>query len=230
MHFTARSIELIHERTTPGTFQIHVFDNGSDRLTQDFLYGLLKSNKIASLHLDSRNTGCLYNKAVFHAMTESKNTYYVVTDNDVYPPKLSPDWLQQMISIMDSHPEIAFLAPQLPPQFLQTPHEVQYDVVYCAAVGNTLKVVRKDAYPINDYLQEIGTYGDDGIVSEKVTKKGFKVAFCRNIFCYHAGQTINWGYKSEEVAMDPRKKGYGKPFEYTVEDWDTYRPEEKWKI
>ena len=229
-HFTARTMELIHERTIPGTFQVHIFDNGSDRFTQDMLYGMLKSNKITSLHLDSRNTGCCYNKAVFHVMTETKNPYYVVTDNDVYPPKLSPDWLSSMIAIMDNHPELAFLTPQLPPQGLQTPYQVDKDIVYCAAVGNTLKIVRREAYPLNDYAQEIGTYGDDGMVSEKVTQKGWKIAFCRDIFCYHAGQTDNWGYKKEEIDLDPRKQGYGKPFDYKVVNWDTFEPESNWKL
>ncbi len=113
---TSKTIDLIYQRTTPGTFRLHLFDNGSDRSTQDFLYGLLKEKKIASLHLDSRNTGCMYNKGVYHMMNECKDPYYCVTDNDVYPPKLEPDWLQQMLGIMAVHPEIAFLTPQLPPQ------------------------------------------------------------------------------------------------------------------
>jgi GT2 family glycosyltransferase len=229
--FTKKSIDLIHERTTPGTFRLHVFDNGSDAEVQTLLRDYFDRGLLTSIHLDSRNTGCLYNKAVFHAMTESTSEYYVVTDNDVYPPKLEPDWLSELIDIMDSRPDLAFLAPQLPPQFLQEPQDVAGDVVYAKAVGNTLKVVRREAYPFGEYDQLVGKFGDDGKVSELVRQKGWKVAFARNIYCYHAGQCVNWGYEEEDINKDPRKAGYGEPFKYEIENEETYIPKDpRWRI
>jgi len=236
--FLKKAIDLLYERTATDTFQLHVFDNCSDDATKQLLLGYFEAGLIKSLHLDSRNTGCLYNKAVFHAMTESTSEYYVVTDNDVYPPLLEPDWLSQLIDIMDARPNLAFLAPQLPPQFLQMPEKddsgrvtTTGDVVYCKAVGNTLKVTRREAYPFGDYEQLVGQYGDDGKVCELVRQKGWKVAFARNIYCYHAGQCVNWGYKPEDIDKDPRKSGYGKPFEYEVEDELKYIPKDpKWRI
>lgn len=225
--FTERCVREIHERTVPGSFQIVVYDNGSDRQTRDFLIGLLEQKKIMSLVLDSRNTGCLYNKIVFHAMVESSSKYYVVSDTDVYPPKLTPDWLSQMIAIMDRHPDIALLTPQLPPQWLQMPsNRKDEDVVYCKAVGNTTKLIRKEAFNkiVGKIEQAVGKFGDDGLVSDLLEKEGYKSAFCRNIFCYHAGQCDNWGYKPEEIAMDPRKSGYGKPYTYPIVNWETYEP------
>lgn len=229
-HFTSHTVATIHARTAPGTFRLHIYDNGSDKETRDYLIGLLDGSRITSLMLDSRNTGCLYNKVVFHAMTESKSEYYVISDNDVYPPLLDPDWLSQMKQIMDAHPELAILAPQLPPQRLQQPYEVKDDVVYCKAVGNTFKMVRRSAFPVDKMEPRIGEYGDDGMVCKYVEEAGWKTAFCRNIFCYHAGQTKDWGYEREQLDMDPRKKNYGPPFQYHVVDWDTYEPEAVWKI
>lgn len=222
--FTEKSINLIHERTESGTFQIHIYDNGSDKETQLFLNDLLQKKLIVSLHLDSRNTGCCYNKNIFQAMTESKNDFYCVTDNDIFPPKLSPDWLSQMIKIMTAHPRLVFLAPQLPPQSLQGPDmtRVMDDIIYCKAVGNTFKLVRRKYFPEIDTV--LGVFGDDGLVCEKVRQQGLDVAFCRNIFCYHAGQCENWGYKTEEVEKDPRKVGYGKPFIYALKNEETYEP------
>ena len=230
--FTLKTISLINQRTNIDTYEIHVYDNGSQRETTDKLYTLLSQGSIASLVLDSRNTGCLYNKIVFHAMTETKDKYYVISDNDVYPPNLSPDWLSSMIAVMEAHPEIALLAPQLPPQGLQMPYKVMDDVVYCRAVGNTFKVVRREAIAsiIPSINQQIGIYGDDGLVSEMLERNHWKVAFCKNIFCLHAGQCDNWGYKPEEVNQDPRKSGYGKPFSYALSNEVTYEPESKWKI
>lgn len=224
--FTRKSINLIRERTEPGSFQLHIFDNNSDFKMRENLIRLLNEGEIASLHLDSRNTGCLYNKGIFHMMVESTQKYYCISDNDVYPPKLSPDWLSQMIKIMDDHPELAFLVPQIPPQWLQGPDlsQVKDDIVYCKAVGNTFKIVRRSAFPISDFRPVLGVYGDDALVCEQVKLRNYKVAFCRNIFCFHAGQCENWGYREEEVAMDPRKSGYGEPFIYKFLNEETFEP------
>jgi hypothetical protein len=210
--FTERAVMEIHERTAPGSFQIHIYDNNSDSGTKNFLKSLLEKGLIVSLILDSRNTGCLYNKLVFHAMTETASPYYVVTDNDIFPPKLSPDWLSQMIALMEKYPEIAMLTPQFPPVNLMDPDPttIKEDIVFCRAVGNALKLVRRGMFPI-EYEQKIGVFGDDGLVSSLLKKNGGRVAFCRNIFCLHAGQTENWGYKKEEINMDPRKANYNQP-------------------
>jgi hypothetical protein len=53
--------------------------------------------------------------------------------------------------------------------------------------------------------------------------KGFATAFSREVFCLHAGQSNNWGYRPEEVHDDPRKSGYGKPYTYDY-DAETYEP------
>jgi len=232
IEFTLKSINLIHERTEPGTFEIVVYDNGSSINVQDRLYALLGMGKISTLILDSRNTGCLYNKLVFNSMVESDNDYFCITDNDIFPPKLSPSWLSRMLTIMDMHPEVAMLSPQLPPQALQTPYQILDDIVYCKAIGNTLKVCRREAMVkiINKIEQKLGAYGDDGLVSELLEKEGYKIAFCKDIYCWHAGQCLNWGYKPEEVNQDPRKSGYGQPFSYSLANEGTFEPEAKWKI
>jgi cellulose synthase/poly-beta-1,6-N-acetylglucosamine synthase-like glycosyltransferase len=220
---TQKAIDLLMERTAPGSYQIHIFDNNSDKETRMFLYYLLDKGLIVSLHLDSRNTGCLYNKAVFHTMTETKCKYYMITDNDIMPPKLTPDWLSQMMEIMDAHPELAFLTPQFPPIQFMSPQTVMKDIVYCQAVGNALKLVRREALDHIAYEQVIGAFGDDGLLSKLVRERGWKVAFCRKIFALHAGQCENWGYKSEEIDKDPRKAGYGPPFVIST-DPDTFEP------
>lgn len=223
-NFLEKTIRLIRERTKPGTFKLHVFDNNSDPMVQGFLISLLQKGELTSVHLESRNTGCLYNKAIFHAMTETDSEYYVVTDNDVYPPRLTPDWLEQMVCLMDEYQELAFLAPQLPPIFLQTPIMGDGRVVFCRAVGNTFKMVRRSAYPFDMYRNKVGEYGDDGLVSRLVYESGWKVAFCNNIFCYHAGQCDDWGYEKKDIDLDPRKSGYGEPFKYEIKNEETYEP------
>ncbi len=227
---TERTVREIHERTAPGSFNLHLYDNGSDVETQNYLLSLLREGKITSLMLDSRNTGCLYNKGVFHMMSESSDPYYCVSDNDVFPPKLTPDWLSQMVAIMDRHPEIGMLAPQLPPQGLQTPYAVNNDVIYCKAVGNTFKIIRREAFPLEEFKPKLMAFGDDGMVCSYMENKNWKTAFCTNIFCYHAGQCEDWGYTKDQINLDPRKSGYGGYFKYEVLSQETYEPEPKCKM
>lgn len=222
--FTEQSINSIVDRTALGSYKIHILDNESSPESRKLLLPYLDAGKVESILFHRTNTRCLWGKAVFNSMVNSDSKYYVVSDNDILAPKLTPDWLTQMVGIMDTTPDLAFLAPQLPPQSLQEPFAMNDKLVYCKAVGNTLKMVRRDAFPAGMYPQNMEAFGDDGLVSSLVREKGFKVAFCRNLFCFHLGQTLNWGYKPEEINDDPRKSGYGEPFTYPVEDQDTYTP------
>ena len=45
---TERAVREIHERTTPGTFELHLYDNGSGKETRDYLISLLDEGKITS--------------------------------------------------------------------------------------------------------------------------------------------------------------------------------------
>ena len=235
-HFTERCIREIRERTAPGTYEIHLYDNDSmtDKGDRDFAYGLLEQGLVTSVHLDSRNTGCLYPKLVFHAMTTEDTPFYVVNDADVFPPKLEPDWLSKMTEIMLSHPTLGMLAMQLPPQSFQGPNGYDDTIVYAKAVGNTFKMVRRETAALvlksGSLRQELMKFGDDGALSTAMWLIGGRVGFCRDIWCYHAGQCANWGYRPEELVKDPRKAGYGKPFTYEFEDEEKYLPKEQWRI
>lgn len=221
---TEEVVRSIKERTSPGTYKIHVLDNECTKTSRGMMNKFMEEGLITSYIAHKENTRCLWGKYVFHAMVESGNPYYVVTDNDVIPPNTTPDWLQKMISIMDDHPRVAFLTPQLPPQGLQQPYKKEEQLVLCKAVGNTFKMVRREAYPVELYNQSKDSFGDDGLVSQLVREKGYDVAFCRDLYCLHKGQTHNWGYAEEDLKDDPRKEGYGEPFQYEIEDMDSFIP------
>ena len=219
LEMTQRCLFEIQNRTTSGTYNLHVWDNGSDSQTQDALYERLKDGSIKSLHLDSRNTGCCYPKATFDAM--ATGDYYVVTDNDIYPPDLKPCWLAQMVGIMDRHPDLGQLSMSIPPLFLMEPTHDDGEVVYCKAVGNAFKLLRRKALPQMEW--PLNSFGDDGKLSMEMRLTGWASGFCKNIFCKHAGQTGSWGYTEEQLALDPRKAGYGPPY-LSESDPITYEP------
>jgi len=224
-HMTEEVIRSIHDRTAPGTFKITVLDNECTPVTRSLLSNLMDEGLVEAVISHKTNTRCLWGKYVFHAMVDSSNPYYVVTDNDVIPPRLEgKDWLARMVELMNKHQDVAFLTPQLPPQWLQMPTQASEDLVYCKAVGNTFKMVRREAYPVEGYPQSMDAFGDDGLVSQLVREKSYKVAFCRDMYCLHKGQTKNWGYSEEDIKDDPRKAGYGEPYTYEITDMDTFVP------
>jgi len=224
---TKIAVYEIRTRTAMNSYRLHICDNGSDIGTQSELINMLNDGVITSLLLDSRNTGCTYNKGIFHAMADGP--YYIVTDNDIYPPDLTPDWLTQMIEIMDRHPKLAMLTPSFPPLYLMEPNYSDGEVVFCKAVGNAFKMIRREAVPQMDW--PLYHYGDDGELSRAVQMTGWQVGFCKNIFCKHAGQTKNWGYNEAEVALDPRKSGYGAPYisECDPKTYEPVNPIDKWQ-
>lgn len=234
LKFTVETISTIRTRTkTP--YDLTVFDNGSDEITKNVLFELHKKSYIDNLVFMGQNTGCLYNKFIYHAMTASDQKYYCVTDNDVLPPNLGDKcWLTEMTTIMDEHPELGMLALQLPPQVLQMPYAVSEDskVFYCRAVGNTFKIIRTRALEqvFTSYAKPntlLGEYGDDSLFSKLLSDYGFKIGFTAGLWCLHTGQCDNWGYEKDEIAKDPRKKGYGEPFvyEYNPETYEPLNPE-----
>lgn len=212
---TEQVVNAIRERTTH-PHSITVFDNGSDVVTRE----CLQTYQIDNLILWSKNTGCCFPKMIFNAMAGGSE-YYVVTDNDVLCPKLESCWLTQMLGIMDRHEKLGMLALRLPPESLQGPTSFDDEVVYCSAVGNTYKLIRRAAWPAS--ISWPGLFGDDQALSDGMWGNGWQVAFCKNLYCLHIGQTTNWGYEPEQVALDPRKTGYGIPYTYQYDPL-TYQP------
>lgn len=216
----AKVVQAIHERTALDSYEITVWDNHSNPETMAILHEMFMRSHIENLILWGDNAKCCYPKLQFQAMSEG-HEFYVVTDNDVLPPQIEPDWLSSMLDIMKSHPKLGLLSLRLPPESLQMPTGYDEEVVFCRAVGNTFKLVRREAWPS---VALNGQFGDDSTLSQGMLDNGWLVGFCRHLYCLHMGQTTNWGYKTEEVALDPRKVGYGKPYEYsynplTLEPW-----------
>lgn len=236
LKMTIKTISYLKTRTTT-PYQITIFDNGSSFATKHVLLDLQNKNWIDNIIFMKENTGCLYNKFIFHAMTTSDEKYYIVTDNDVYPPKLDTCWLKQMTDIMDEHEELAILALQLPPQQFQQPYSISSDgkVFYCKAVGNTFKMVRRSA--LEHVFQTCakpnnlkGAYGDDSLFSNLLTQAGYKIGFTADLWCLHGGQCENWGYSKEQINKDPRKAGYGEHFRYEYNNL-TFEPiDNRYKI
>lgn len=226
-HFLKEVITKIHQRTKPGSFEVIVYDNASDLDTVQYLKECLETSLVSNVIFDTENSGCLKPKIMFHELA-SQDAWYVVNDNDIIPPDLTPDWLEQMVAIMEAHPDVALLTPQLPPVWLQEPYEKRGDIVLCKAVGNTFKLVRRSAIPVDELKQVTDRYGDDGILCALLRGKGWKIAYASNMYCYNLERSkIDYGYTKEQLQQDPRKQGYdldSTKYNYEPKSWKTLEP------
>lgn len=225
--FLLKAISSIEDRTQKGDYEIHVFDNGSDKLTLSTIKMFYTQKIIKSYMLSSENYGCTFPKKIFPLLIDEDDKYFMVTDNDFI---IAKNWLPRMIEIMDKNPDLAMLAPQYWPHWPMSPGEIEEDYVNCKGIGNTFKLVRVSAF--NSILPQLisfpDRYGDDGKVSQLLIEKGFKIGFCKDVFCFNLELTRrDWGYTKEQLLLDPRKSGYSEPITYQPQDWDTLRPPEE---
>lgn len=220
---TTRCLRELSERTRY-PFEIHLWINSA---WSDDVDLPTWAPYCTSIHLDKRNTCTWYPKGVQHMMTPADTPYYVLNDQDYMPPLLPGKcWLERMLDVMECEPGLGVLGAQLPPQFLAGPITKHRGFIECKAVGNALRLTRRVAWPQYEFQQELGEFGDDSILCEAMRTRGFHTGFSDEVYCLHLGQCENWGYTDAEVAEDPRKSGYGKPFTYEY-DHDTYVPLKK---
>lgn len=225
-----RVLLSIHQRTRH-PYYLHVFDNASHPEMKDWLYRAFCSGEyfISSLHLENINRGPYYPKAIQHAQVESGSEFYVVTDGDIEVPNLEPGWLSRLIDIMKARPRLGVLAAQVPPVWLQQPYRQDDEVVYCRAVGNTLKVIRRSAAQqvFHRWSQDKWRmFGDDTEFCHMLHDEQYLVGYARHVFCHNLGQKENWGYAPGEEKLDPRKKDEQPPLYIQPVNMQTYETPE----
>ena len=228
--FLYKVLETIAARTHDP--HVIVYDNGSDPQERLQLVEWHRQGFIHDLLLSNRNAGVTLPKRVFHELAKfDGDEFYVVTDNDFLCPV---GWLDSLIDIMRRHPDLGVLAPQYWPQWPMETGDADNEVVYCRAIGNTFKLVRTEAADPFFRQTHFSPYGDDGALSHNMAKNGWRLGFCRDVWCYNLEQTMpNWGYKNGEERCDPRRaQGYAaQPEPYTPVSWETLEPPEhlKWR-
>lgn len=97
-----KTLASIEERTR-SPYNLIVVDNFSQDGTQKFLRTETERGFIKTLILNDENIGQTraFNKAFDHVTSET----FIVTQDDLFPPDLTPDWLEQMDTILRKHPD-----------------------------------------------------------------------------------------------------------------------------
>ncbi len=222
--FTQLTIDSIRERTkTP--YRLIVVDNGSSSDMRQMLFDYQMMGVIKVLILLDRNYGLEYAKNTGLRFVQSQ-PYFVNTDNDLIIQDSDPDWLSQMVSLMDRHKEFGAIAAR--PQCLlgvvdifkdeeHTKHltedgEVGFFYGGDGPCGGVYRIMRTDA------VKKTGWRDDDTSQSRseewricgELKRQGLLSGYARYIRAYHLFGQENWGYdRSQEhyhVSHD-----YGEP-------------------
>lgn len=206
-----KSLYGFFERTaTP--YKFIIVDNDSTDGTEDYILGLIKKGFNATL-ITSKGKKSSIAAAFDKGFEYVESDYFITTNDDIIPPDLDPDWIQQLISLMEKYPEhggIDCRIQEIPNINWNNDHP---DLAYPRkSLGGYLRIQRKSD------VEKMGGFGDrtwdDLEFFKRMTSIGKKCAYAKNIWANHMGYNIN-------------NKGYGEFKDYPL--YDKYWSEERYK-
>lgn len=200
--FTSDAIKAIKERTTT-PYRLIVVDNCSTDGSQDMLYKMKQDGLISHLVLLEENYGIHAAKNAGFALVRPSK-YYIDTDNDLICPQLEPDWIQQLIGLMDKYPNYGAITcrPQVLVGRAGTEFDVPDEVVKFSHTGAHLRIMR------TELIKKVGGWEktweakrnhEDSFIAARLDEIGYNVGYAKNVRCWHMFSK-NWGYKDMPLA------------------------------
>jgi GT2 family glycosyltransferase len=182
--FTSDAIKAIKERTTT-PYRLIVVDNHSDLEMREMLFNLKQNNIIHHLILLEENYGIHMAKNYGLALVRPSK-YYIDMDNDLLCPKLEPDWIQQLIALMEKYPEYGAIScrPQVLVGRAGTEFDVPDEVVAFDHIGAHIRIMRTDV------VKKVGGWEktweakrnhEDHFIAGKLHEEGFKVGYAKDV-------------------------------------------------
>jgi GT2 family glycosyltransferase len=158
-----------------------------------------------------RNYGLEYAKNIGMQFVESD--LFVSTDNDILPYKYDPDWLSQLVDLMDKNAVYGAIA--LRPQILVGTGNIfdgkeDQEIIDFSHVPGYMRIMR------TDWVKKVGAWNDkrplrgheEYWIGDKFAQNSWKMGFANKIKCWHMfgkGETDKWGYRKE---MLPAEHGH----------------------
>lgn len=190
---TFMAIEAIKKNTTT-PYKLIIIDNGSSKEAQE----VYASRADIYLKLD-KNVGLEAAKNI--GMNFVTSDLFVSMDNDILVYDYNPDWLSQLIELMNKYPDYAAIAPK--PQILvgtgMQIFEIKDEIVPFSHVPGYARIMRTKV------IKETGAWnerrpsrGHEEIwIGEKLKESGWKMGWANNIKVWHlfgSDDTDDWGY------------------------------------
>lgn len=200
LNLTEKSLDSIWFRTE-SPYRLIVIDNDSTDGTREYLRQKYLNKHIDELVQFNKNVGL--ENALKTGTTLVLSDLFVTTDNDCIAPDLTPDWLSQLIALMEKYPDYAAIA--LRPQVLigvGNIFKTDKEVVENNVVGGSYRIMRKSAVQAvggwTDKFENDGRGKEEWDICGKLRKAGWKVGYAKDIWTYHQWGSEKWGYDNLE--------------------------------
>jgi hypothetical protein len=219
--FTEQTLIYLRERTKY-PYRLFLINNGGN----DDIAKVYEKEIFMTINM-SQNAGVT--AAWQMALSLAESDYFITSDNDIYVPDLEPDWLTQMVALMDKE---EYAAISLHPHVLigavgfevNDPEDVK-EVNMCGAVMRIMN--RQAVWSVGGWKDEGDVpliRGDRGkeerVVCSRLQSAGFKTGRTTKIRAYHPfGKATggNWGYPSE---ITPEMQGHNPELDEYVQQFD----------
>lgn len=193
-HFAKKCVQYVAERTrTP--YRLTIIDNGGNEWAQESPF----VHKYVPLWKSVGNAGIHHAWNVAVSLAQGK--YFITSDPDLLVPDLSPDWLAQMISYMETrpdygaismHPHIFIGAVGIDP--LDKENVIERNM--CGAVFRIMDTDKVRSVRGWDLIIEAGRNHEERTICSRLQAAGYKTGICSRIRAYHMFGD-NWGYPEE---------------------------------
>lgn len=193
--YTQKTIEYLYERTKY-PFRLFVIDNGGN---DEVLTEAQKQGKIFLRINLNPNAGI--HAAWNVALSLAESEYFITSDNDIYVPRLEPDWLTQLKGFMDERPDYAAISLH-PHVFIGAagidPKDPE-DVKERNMAGAVMRIMRTEAVRQVggwEHKVESGRNHEERWICSRLQTAGYKVGITSRLRAFHPfGE--NWGYPPE---------------------------------
>lgn len=201
-------IETLMRNTKPDSYRLVVFDNGSERETQNILINMHESGKIDELHLEAENQGLEYARQwMLNNATESQ--YFVCLDNDCLAPPMvdGEDWVEHMLDLMAKYEEFAAISMRTQVMIgtgniFEEADEIGDDIVEFPHPGGSFRMMNRFAtLEVEGWdAKRPGRGAEERFICGKLHAAGYRTAFTVKIQCLHLfgtrgdNPTDQWGY------------------------------------
>lgn len=223
-------IKTIHRNTMPGTFRIHVLDNGSTPETIIMLESLHNEGLIHNLLLYGENKGLEWaRQELFLKCTTGE--YFVDIDNDCLPPQL---WLDRQIALMERYPQYSAISQRTQVMIgtgniFEDADRTGEDILDFPHPGGSLRLMRaSDVREVGGWDRDSSGRGsEERYICGKLRDAGHKTAFAVKLQCLHlfgtrddTNRTDRWGY---DAAMKPEDSGHSDIWHPALGQGDDYQ-------
>lgn len=214
---TEKVIKTIKLNTKPGTYSLHVVDNGSDKYMVGKLRELLEAGYITTLVENPENLGL--EPARNQLMELAGGKYIITTDNDCLPPRIADgkDWLERLITLMENNPDYGAISCRTQVMIgtgniFEEADKDGDEIVEFGHPGGSLRIMRTEAVrDVGGWRgEQAGRGSEERYICGKLHESGWKTGFATQVRTLHLfgdrrQATDRWGYPADWL---PERTGH----------------------